>query len=73
MTPDLRSDLSSLAEAFRKKADDGLPSLYPGSDLRWCAEQIELALARHAPTDPAELAPVPESERPTLQAPEPTT
>lgn len=52
-TGDLRTDLSSLAESFRQKAEDGRASLYPGSDLRWCAEQIDIALSRHAPTDPA--------------------
>lgn len=60
---DLRSELEALAYGWRSMADSDKCSPFAASALRGCAEEVESALSRHAPTDPA---PPPSSQRPTL-------
>jgi hypothetical protein len=57
VTPSERADLIDMLTGWRTRAETGKGHLYPGQDLYGCADELEKFVARHAPTDPAELAP----------------
>lgn len=49
----LRTDLEALAHGWRNLADSDRVTSFGAAAYRLCAEEVELALARHSPTDPA--------------------
>ncbi len=57
MTPAEHSELLDTITGWRTRAETGKGALYPGQDLYGCADELERFVTRHAPTDPADLAP----------------
>ena len=51
MTSDLRAELEALAFGWRNMADSDRSSPLASAALRGCADELEFAIARHAPTD----------------------
>lgn len=51
MTADGKLKTHDLPEHWRQRADSGYVALYPGQDLRQCADDLERAL-READTEP---------------------
>jgi hypothetical protein len=60
---DLRSTVAALAFGWRGMADTDRVTYHEARALRGCADEVDAALARHSPTDPAP----PPSARETME------